>query len=241
MLPMLSLPLIVLVGVFALAIGSIVWVVIAGRQRQEVLRRASGVGEQRVSAIRAEQASPLQGFVDWLAARVPAQLGIGTVSASRLVHAGFDSAAAGPIYSLLRVVSLVLCTGLALLLAPIGDPILYGAVVLLTIHWVEVLGSFFPASGPRLGLGSVILMTDVILLSLYVSSCHSLRHIVGGRIDCFSCSRVTRTRHSAWKRLTGLNERHMVYAWASLISVVVADLYIHMLAMGVLTDPAIRF
>ena len=118
---------------------------------------------------------------------------------------------------------------------------LYGAVVLLTIHWVEVLGSFFPASGPRLGLGSVILMTDVILLSLYVSSCHSLRHIVGGRIDCFSCSRVTRTRHSAWKRLTGLNERHMVYAWASLISVVVADLYIHMLAMGVLTDPAIRF
>ena len=134
MLPMLSLPLIVLVGVFALAIGSIVWVVIAGRQRQEVLRRASGVGEQRVSAIRAEQASPLQGFVDWLAARVPAQLGIGTVSASRLVHAGFDSAAAGPIYALLRVISMVMFTGLALWLALwlalTADAVLYGAVVL---------------------------------------------------------------------------------------------------------------
>lgn len=130
MLPTLSLPLMLLVGVFALAIGSIVWVVIAGRQRQAVLRRASGVGEQQISAIRSDRISPLQGFIDWLAARVPAQLGIGTVSASRLVHAGFDSAAAGPIYALLRVVSMVLCTALALWLAPIGDPILYGAVVL---------------------------------------------------------------------------------------------------------------
>jgi hypothetical protein len=90
-------------------------------------------------------------------------------------------------------------------------------------------------------LGSAILVTDVLLLTAYVSSCHSLRHIVGGRIDCFSCTRVSRTRYSAWKRLTGLNERHMVYAWASLVSVVVADLYIHLLAMGLLTDPAIRF
>ena len=28
-------------------------------------------------------------------------------------------------------------------------------------------------------------------------SCHSLRHLVGGRLDCFSCSRANRTRHSA--------------------------------------------
>ena len=33
----------------------------------------------------------------------------------------------------------------------------------------------------------------------------------------------------------------MVWAWASLVSVVVADLYIHMLSLGVLVDPAIRF
>jgi hypothetical protein len=117
---------------------------------------------------------------------------------------------------------------------------LYAAVVLLVIHWTEVVGSFVPASGPRIGLGSLILVVDVALLTGYVSSCHSLRHIVGGRLDCFSCTRVTRTRYSAWKRLSGLNARHMVWAWASLISVVVADIYIHLLALGV-TDPAIRF
>ena len=118
---------------------------------------------------------------------------------------------------------------------------LYGAVVLLVIHWGEVAGSFMPDWRLRLGLGSLILVIDVALLTGYVSSCHSLRHIVGGRLDCFSCTRVTRTRYSAWRRLSGLNERHMVWAWASLVSVVVADLYIHMLSLGVLTDPAIRF
>jgi hypothetical protein len=118
---------------------------------------------------------------------------------------------------------------------------LYLAVVLLVIHWFEVGSTFFPDGRFRIGLGSLILVADVVLLTAYVSSCHSLRHIVGGRLDCFSCSRANRTRHSAWLRLSGLNARHMIWAWASLISIVVADLYIHALALGVLTDPAIRF
>jgi hypothetical protein len=118
---------------------------------------------------------------------------------------------------------------------------LYLAVVLLTLHWIEVAGTFLPDGRLRIGLGSLILVTDIVLLTAYVTSCHSLRHIVGGRLDCFSCSRANRTRHSAWKRLSGLNARHMIWAWASLVSIVVADLYIHLLAQGVLTDPAIWF
>jgi hypothetical protein len=117
---------------------------------------------------------------------------------------------------------------------------LYLAIALLAIHWVEVLGSFVADGRLRLGLGSAILLADTVLLTGYVSSCHSLRHLVGGRLDCFSCSLANRTRHSAWKRLSGLNERHMVWAWASLVSVVVADLYIHLLGLGALADPAIR-
>jgi len=118
---------------------------------------------------------------------------------------------------------------------------LYAAIVLLVSQWVEVAATFFPDGRPRLGLGSAILLTDVLLLTSYVSSCHSLRHIVGGRLDCFSCTRVNRVRHSAWRRLSGLNERHMIWAWASLVSVVLADLYVRLLALGVLTDPQIRF
>ena len=118
---------------------------------------------------------------------------------------------------------------------------LYLALALLALHWVEVLGTFVAVGGLRVGLGNVILLADTALLTGYVSSCHSLRHIIGGRLDCFSCSRSNQVRHSAWKRLSGLNQRHMIWAWASLVSVVVADLYIHLLALGVLADPAIRF
>ncbi len=92
--------------------------------------------------------------------------------------------------------------------------------------------SFVGPDGPRIGLGSVILLVDVMLLTGYSSSCHSLRHLVGGRLDCFSCTRRNQMRHSIWQRLSGLNARHMVWAWASLISIVLADLYIHALALG---------
>ena len=118
---------------------------------------------------------------------------------------------------------------------------LYFAVLLLAIHWVEVGSTFAGPDGPRIGLGSVILLVDVTLLSAYVFGCHSMRHLVGGRLDCFSCTRSNQTRRSIWLRLSGLNARHMVFAWASLISIVIADMYIHALGLGLIADPAIRF
>jgi hypothetical protein len=116
---------------------------------------------------------------------------------------------------------------------------LYAAVILLVIHWADLALSLSYQGRWRIGLGTLILATDSLLLTGYVSSCHSLRHIVGGRLDCFSCSTITRTRHGVWRVLSGLNARHMAWAWASLISVVLADLYIRLLAIGVLTDPVI--
>jgi hypothetical protein len=86
----------------------------------------------------------------------------------------------------------------------------------------------------------VILFANVTLLSGYSLSCHSLRHLVGGKLDCFSCTARTRVRHSLWQRLTGLNVNHMRWAWFSLISVAGADLYVRLLAIGLLHDPSIR-
>jgi hypothetical protein len=118
---------------------------------------------------------------------------------------------------------------------------LYFAVLLLVIHWAEVVSTFVGPQGPRIALGSLILLLDITLLSAYVFGCHSMRHLVGGRLDCFTCSRSNQTRYSLWVRLSGLNARHMVFAWASLISIVVADLYIHALGLGLISDPAIHF
>jgi hypothetical protein len=92
----------------------------------------------------------------------------------------------------------------------------------------------------RIGLGTVILLVNAALLSGYSLSCHSLRHLAGGRLDCFSCGVAARIRYRSWQRLTGLNERHMLWAWVSLVSVALADLYVRLLAAGLIVDPALR-
>jgi hypothetical protein len=118
---------------------------------------------------------------------------------------------------------------------------LYLAFVPLFFLWLDAFESFRVGGGWRLGLGGLVLLVNVFLLTGYSLSCHSFRHLVGGKLDCFSCSRRTRARYSLWQRTTWMNLFHMRWAWASLISVAVADLYVHLLAMGVLADPAIRF
>ena len=117
---------------------------------------------------------------------------------------------------------------------------LYLAFIPLFFLWVDSVGSLFPAGGPRLGLGSVIFFVNVILLSLFSLSCNSLRHVAGGRLDCFSCTRRQRAQYTIWQRLTSLNLHHMRWAWVSFISVTLADVYVRLLALGVITDPAIR-
>ena len=95
----------------------------------------------------------------------------------------------------------------------------------------EQIGSVVPAL-----VGAV-----VILLTGYSLSCHSLRHLVGGRIDCFSCTAARRVRYTLWQRLTDFNRNHMWWAWTSLITVTLADVYVRLLQAGVLVDPAIHF
>jgi hypothetical protein len=118
---------------------------------------------------------------------------------------------------------------------------LYLAFFPLFFLWVDAFVSLFPAGSPRIGLGSVLFFVNVALLTGYSLSCHSLRHIVGGRLDCFSCSRRTQARYSLWQRVTALNRHHMGWAWASLITVTLADIYVRLLAIGLIADPAIRF
>src|SRR6266513_3372127 len=80
-------------------------------------------------------------------------------------------------------------------------------------------------------LGGVLFLVNIVLLTGYSLSCHSLRHLVGGRIDCFSCTRARRVRYTLWQRLTDLNRNHMWWAWASLITVTLADIYVRLLVL----------
>jgi len=118
---------------------------------------------------------------------------------------------------------------------------LYLAFIPLFFLWVDAALSLRFEGQWRIGLGVVILAVNSLLLTGYSLSCHSLRHVIGGKMDCFSCTRRAQVRYSLWQRLTSLNRRHMSWAWSSLISVTLADVYIRLLALGIITDPAIHF
>ena len=101
------------------------------------------------------------------------------------------------------------------------------------LTWDAVQAFFFP-DGFGMGLGTIVLCVNVVLLWGYTLSCHSCRHLVGGRLDQFSKHRV---RHYLWKRVSWLNVHHARWAWASLFSVALADLYVRLVASGTITDP----
>jgi hypothetical protein len=83
------------------------------------------------------------------------------------------------------------------------------------------------------GVGTLVLALNVVLLSGYALGCHSLRHLVGGRID-----QLTRApaRHRAYACVSCLNRGHMAWAWCSLAVVAFSDLYVRLCSMGVWTD-----
>jgi hypothetical protein len=89
------------------------------------------------------------------------------------------------------------------------------------------------------GVGSFIMVANVVLLSCFTFGCNSLRHLVGGRMNCFSCpdnpERVT-TSYKAWKCVSWFNGRHAMWAWLSLFMVGFTDFYIWMVALGIWHD-----
>jgi hypothetical protein len=84
-----------------------------------------------------------------------------------------------------------------------------------------------------IGLGTLILTANTVLLAGYTLGCHSLRHLIGGGIDQISKHPA---RFACYEGCSKLNRGHMKWAWASLISVAFSDLYVRMCSMGIWTD-----
>jgi hypothetical protein len=113
---------------------------------------------------------------------------------------------------------------------------LYLAILFLVFLWHDVVLAFNFDGHFGIGVGTLVLLVNVTLLSIYTLSCHSLRHLAGGKLDCFSCASFGKPRFKLWSGLTRLNERHMLFAWASLITVGFADFYIRLVASGAIHD-----
>jgi hypothetical protein len=111
---------------------------------------------------------------------------------------------------------------------------LYIVFIPLTVLWLDLIFAVAHDGGLRLGVGVFLIALDAILVSLYTFSCHSFRHLVGGSVDCFSCTAYTQRRHGIWRRVSAINAHHGFYAWASLISIVIVDLYVRALALDII-------
>ena len=113
---------------------------------------------------------------------------------------------------------------------------LYGALFLLVCLWWEAGAAFFRGGRLGAGVGTAIMVINASLLSAYTFGCHSWRHLIGGRLDCFSCNGGASAQYRLWKGSSCLNERHMLFAWCSLVWVAFTDLYIYLLSTGRVSD-----
>ncbi len=115
---------------------------------------------------------------------------------------------------------------------------LYLAVAVLVVLWWDAIVAFNFDGRFGIGLGSVIMVANVLLLSGYTFGCHAARYLVGGYLDSFHGKSL---RFRLWEFATKLNGRHSRLAWFSLFGVALTDLYIRLCAMGVVVDPRIVF
>jgi hypothetical protein len=110
--------------------------------------------------------------------------------------------------------------------------------IFLVFLWHDAWKAFWFATGTGatefgVGMGSLVMLVNVVLLTGYTLGCHSMRHVVGGMLDRLSVAPI---RKRIYDVSTTCNRSHMNWAWVSLFGVALTDVYIRLCAMGILTD-----
>jgi hypothetical protein len=111
------------------------------------------------------------------------------------------------------------------------------AVLISLVNTWDLIRAFKGGDGGvGMGLGTVIMLVNVVALWMYTLGCHSCRHIMGGRLRHFSKHPV---RYRAWTWVSWLNGKHGNFAWTSLATLAATDFYIWLVASGAFNDPRI--
>lgn len=111
----------------------------------------------------------------------------------------------------------------------------YFAAPVLAVLWYDAFKTVYYNGAFHMSILTLVMFANVILLSGYTFGCHACWHLVGGNEDCFSCP-ANQNKFQKWKLVTKLNEKHQQWAWASLMSVALTDLYIRMTCVSTNLD-----
>ena len=109
----------------------------------------------------------------------------------------------------------------------------YAAGIISLINTWDAIRAFRSGDGFGFGLGNIILVANVVMLWAYTLSCHSCRHIAGGRLKHFSKHPL---RYRAWGFVSKLNAKHMQLAWITLGTLMLTDAYVMALSAGWISD-----
>ena len=113
----------------------------------------------------------------------------------------------------------------------------YFTLVFAALLTYDAIEAFRFPGGIGMGLGTVILIFNAVFIWSYQLGCHACRHLTGGNLRKFSEAPV---RRWIWTNVTTpLNKHHQLFAWLSLCTIVVSDLYIYLVSSGAFTDPRI--
>ena len=124
-------------------------------------------------------------------------------------------------------------TRFPLILQNIHRYFFYVAVIISVINTYDAVEAMHSPEGFGLGLGNLVLWGNVIMLWAYTASCHSCRHIIGGRLKHFSAHPL---RYRSWTFVSWLNARHMELAWITLGTLAVTDFYVMAVSAGWIDD-----
>jgi hypothetical protein len=111
---------------------------------------------------------------------------------------------------------------------------LYAAIIILPFFYYDIFVSLTFQNSLR--IGSLVLIADTLTVTAWTLSCHALRHLIGGNIDCYSCVPAGKERKNIFDIQTWWNSHHEMLAWASLLAIFFTDMYLRALAAGVPLD-----
>ncbi|MCL4391280.1 succinate dehydrogenase [Candidatus Parvarchaeota archaeon] len=111
--------------------------------------------------------------------------------------------------------------------------LLYAGIALLPFFYYDFYVSVTYIGGFILRFGSLLLLLNAIMLTLWVFSCHAFRHIfAGGNVKCYDCSINPKARKGFFNAQSMLNKHHEEWAFISLVVIILVDLYLRALSAG---------